>query len=74
MKCAKTTIRPRPQRPSAFVARSAKEAAVQLVRLEFDRSRVEQGIAMAEQRVAAYRVEATHIENQRRALLDILNS
>ena len=72
MKTAHTAIRPRPRRPSTLVARTQKEAAVQLVRLEFDRSRVERGIAMAEERAAAYRVEAKQIDRQRQVLLSII--
>lgn len=73
MKQVNTSVPRRPSQNAASLARSPKDAAVKLVRLEFDRSRLERGIALAEQRAAAYRAEASQIEVQRQSLLKILN-
>lgn len=62
----------RPARMSGLAARTPKEAAVHLVRLEFDRSRVEAGMRQAELRADLYRAESRTIERQRRKLLEIL--
>jgi hypothetical protein len=58
---------------SGLSARTPKEAAVHLVRLEFDRSRIAFGIRQAEERVGRLRAEAAALERRRRALLDVLN-
>lgn len=62
----------RPATLSGLAARTPKEAAVHLVRLEFDRSRVEAGLRAAERRAALYRAEGMTIERRRRKLLEIL--
>lgn len=58
---------------SGLAARTAKEAAVHLVRVEFDRSRVAFGIRQTEERADRLRAEASLLERRRRALLEILN-
>ncbi len=58
---------------SGLAARTPKEAAVHLVRLEFDRSRIAFGIREAEDRAERLRAEATALERRKRALLAVLN-
>lgn len=62
----------RPVAQSASVARSRKDAAIQLVRLEFDISRLEMAIDQAAQRSSAYRTELAEKSRQRMALMQIL--
>jgi hypothetical protein len=62
----------RPAAMSGKAARTPKEAAIHLVRLEFDRSRIQIGLRQAELRAEFYRTEDAAIERRRRALLDIL--
>ncbi len=73
MKRPQTTIPRRARSTAGAVARTRKEAAVQLVRLEFDLSRVDMAIAQAEQRAEAYRLEREALDARRRALMDLLN-
>lgn len=47
----------RPKTAGAGIARTHKEAAIQLVRLEFDISRLEQAIRQADQRAAQARAD-----------------
>jgi len=72
MQRPKTRPMPRAAMMSGLAARTPKEAAVHLVRLEFDRSRIEFGLAQAENRAEQYRAESAVIEKRRRALLAIL--
>jgi gas vesicle protein GvpN len=64
----------RPAMMSGLAARTPKEAAIHLVRLEFDRSRIQVGLRQAEQRAELYRAEDASIERRRRALISILTS
>ncbi len=73
MKRPVTTMQKRPRGFSGMSARSRKEAAIHLVRLEFDLSRLELGAAQADQRSAAYRAEIEDKTKQRAALIAILN-
>lgn len=73
MKRPATPMPKRPRMASAAVARTPKEAAMRLVRLEFDAARLRMGLAQADQRAEAYRSELAQNEEQRRLLLDILN-
>lgn len=73
MKRPVTTMPRRARAASSAVARTPKEAAIHLVRLEFDASRLEAGIAQAENRVASYRRELELNTQQRKALLEMLN-
>lgn len=64
---------PKRARPaSASVARSPKEAAIQLVRLEFDATRLRMGISQAEDRMRTYRDELARNDAQRDAILALL--
>ena len=54
------------------VARSRREAAIQLVRVEFDMSRLELGIDQAQDRLCRYAEELDQRRRKRAALLDIL--
>lgn len=73
MKRPRTAMPKRPRTASSLVARSRKEAAIHLVRLEFDMNRLEMGIAQAAQRQAQYRAELDCRAHQRAALMKILN-
>jgi hypothetical protein len=44
-----------------------------LVRLEFDRSRIEEGIRQAEDRATRFRAEGAALDRRRRALLALLD-
>lgn len=59
----------RPRSMSGAVARSRKEAAIQLVRVEFDAARLDLAIGQAEQRAEAHRQEAALLAQRRRRLL-----
>lgn len=63
-----------PRQVSSATARSPKEAAIHLVRLEFDAARLEMGITQAESRAATYRDELRHNRQQRQLLLNILKA
>ncbi len=73
MKRLKTHVPKRPRAASAAVARTPKEAAIRLVRLEFDAARLQQGIEAAETRAAVYQAELNRNTAQRRILLSLLN-
>lgn len=73
MKRPVTNMPKRPRTASAAVARTPKEAAMRLVRLEFDAARLQMGLAQADQRAETYRAELKQNAEQRRVLLDILN-
>ena len=73
MRRHKVTPMPRPAMMSGLSARTPKEAAVHLVRLEFDRSRIAFGLQQTARRAARLEAEAEAIEDRRRALLTILS-
>lgn len=73
MKRPKTQMPRRPRMASTAVARTPKEAAINLVRLEFDAARLEMGIAQARNRAAAYQHDLDRNRVERKALLGILN-
>ncbi|MEL6620753.1 MAG: hypothetical protein AAFP16_17900 [Pseudomonadota bacterium] len=58
---------------SSATARTSKEAAINLVRLEFDAARLEMGITQATNRAEAYQSELQRNVEERRKLLGILN-
>ena len=62
----------RPRQASVATARTRKEAAIHLVRLEFDMSRLEMGIEQAQLRAERYGEELEMRRQQRAALLSIL--
>jgi len=73
MKRPNTIVPKRPRSSTGASAKSRKEAAIHLVRLEFDLSRLELGAQQAEQRLAVCRDEIIEKERQRKALLAQLN-
>lgn len=58
---------------SGLAARTSKEAAVQLVRVEFDRARIAFGIRQAEERAERFRAEGAALERRRAALLAVID-
>lgn len=74
MKHLQTHVPKRPRMASAAVARTPKEAAIRLVRLEFDAARLQQGIDAAQTRAAVYQDELARNRTQRQILLNILNT
>lgn len=67
-----TRMQKRPAMPSASVAKTSKEAAIQLVRLEFDAARLEAGIEQASNRVHGYQHELKRNREQRQHLLNLM--
>lgn len=63
----------RPRMASARVARSAKEAAISLVRLEFDAARLRQGLQQAQVRAETYTHELKRNTDERRHLMAVLH-
>lgn len=74
MKRPRVTIPKRPRSISGAVARSKKEAAIQLVRVEFDAARLELAIQQADDRAGTHRRELALLETRRRNLVAQLNS
>ena len=72
MRRPKITPMARPAMMSGLAARTPKEAAVHLVRLEFERSRIALGLGQAESRADRHRAEGEALEKRRRALRAIL--
>ena len=72
MKRPVTAMTRRPRRASAAVARTPKQAAIQLTRIEFDINRLETGIQQASQRIALYEEEFRDKLRQKARLLEIL--
>lgn len=72
MRRGKTSDPRRPLAMSGLAARTAKDAAIHLVRLEFDRSRLDRGIAEAEARIARLRRDLDIVERRRATLLDLM--
>lgn len=62
----------RPQNTTKRTIRSSKEAAIELVRIEFEVSRLSLGIKQAEDRILTYNSELTQRLAQRRKLLNLL--
>lgn len=73
MKRPKTQMPRRPRMASAKVARSAKEAAISLVRLEFDAARLQQGLDQATHRINSYQHELDRNAEERRHLMAVLS-
>ncbi|MBF9029973.1 hypothetical protein HKCCE3408_06175 [Rhodobacterales bacterium HKCCE3408] len=69
MKRPRITMPKRPRSISGAVARSRKEAAIQLVRVEFDASRLEMAADQAESRAETHRRELDHLNRRRKRLL-----
>ena len=63
----------RPRMASARVAKTAKEAAIDLVRLEFDAERLRMGVEQARTRVDSYQTELDRNHAQRSVLIKMMN-
>ena len=63
----------RPARPSSLVVKDRKDAAIHIVRLEFDCARLTSGIAQAQKRIDGFELELRRNDAERRSLLSILN-
>ena len=74
MKRPATAMMPRPKSLGTGTARTRKEAAIQLVRLEFDISRLERAIALANQRVHTQSAELALHAAEREKLMLVLRS
>lgn len=73
MKRPKTQMPKRPRMASSASVRNSKEAAIHLVRLEFDAARLEMGITQARNRAEAYQTELHRNTTERQQLLSVLN-
>ncbi|MEL6838797.1 MAG: hypothetical protein AAFP85_05860 [Pseudomonadota bacterium] len=73
MKRPKTQMPRRPQMASGAVAQTPKDAAINLVRLEFDAARLQLGIDQAHNRAQSYQHELARNQEKRQRLLNILN-
>ncbi len=73
MKRPKTQMPKRPRMASSAVARTPKDAAIKLVRLEFDAARLQMGIDQAQDRADSYQQELARNQQQRQMMMDILN-
>lgn len=74
MKRPKSQVPKRPKMANTAVARNPKEAAIGLVRLEFDAARLQMGIDQAKERAETYLQELSRNKAERENLLAILNS
>ncbi|WP_037259418.1 hypothetical protein [Roseivivax halodurans] len=72
MKRPFTSVPKRPRNARSLAARTRKEAAIHLVRIEFDIARLELGMSQALQRAEAARGDLVDRIRQRRRLLAIL--
>jgi len=70
----KTQTLRRPRMASARVAKTAKDAAIDLVRLEFDAERLRMGVEQAQTRVAGYQIELNRNRAERSVLIKMLNT
>ena len=73
MKRPHTVVHPRPTSATGSVARTPKQAAIQLVRLEFDRSRLDLAEEQSMARARARQTAQIELEQKRAALLRTLN-
>jgi hypothetical protein len=73
MKRPKTQTLRRPRMASARIAQTPKEAAIDLVRLEFDAERLRMGVEQAVNRANSYQIELDRNQAQRAILLNLLN-
>jgi hypothetical protein len=72
MKRPNTVALPRPKTATAGTARTRKEAAIQLVRLEFDISRIERAMTLSRQRMKACSSELAVYTAEREKLMRML--
>ncbi|MEO1238050.1 MAG: hypothetical protein AAFW64_00015 [Pseudomonadota bacterium] len=68
----KAMIPRRPKITSSRAARTPKEAAISLVRVEFDVSRLSMGIEQAEQRIRTYQDELGDKLRERERLIALI--
>ncbi len=68
----KTKTLRRPRMASARVAKTPKEAAIDLVRLEFDAERLRMGITQALGRAQSFQAELDLNQSQRARLIGLL--
>lgn len=73
MKRPKTSMPKRPRMSSNAAAKNPKEAAISLVRLEFDAARLQMGIRQAKDRTATYEEELKRNSAQKKKLLQLFN-
>lgn len=69
----RTFIPNRPTHNTGAAARNKKEAAIHLVRLEFDLGRIDAGMERAQQRLDAFSEELRVKQQHRDKLMAILN-
>ena len=74
MKHVKPQVPRRAQSLTGAVARTRKDAAIQMVRLEFEAARLERSIDHAQRRAAGFSAELGDLEKRRAGLLDKLKS
>jgi len=68
----KTKTLGRPRMASARVAKTPKDAAIDLVRLEFDAERLRMGIEQAVGRARSFKVELEQNQSKRALLIDLV--
>ena len=68
----KTKTLRRPRMASARVAKTPKDAAIDLVRLEFDAERLRMGIEQAVGRARSFKVELEQNQSKRALLIDLV--
>ena len=73
MKRPRTATPRRPATGSGRTARTSKDAAISLVRVEFDLSRLSMGIAQAEDRIRTYKAEQSDKLRQRDRLIALIS-
>ncbi|MEM9757322.1 MAG: hypothetical protein AAF914_15075 [Pseudomonadota bacterium] len=72
MKRPRTTTPRRARTMSGAVARSRKEAAIQMVRLEFEASRLEMAVDQSLDRARAHAIDLDAVRARRRRLIAAL--
>ena len=64
----------RPRKASARLAKTAKDAAIDLVRLEFDADRLRMGVEQSQTRADSYQTELDRNLAQRSFLITVLTT
>ena len=64
----------RPRKASARLAKTAKDAAIDLVRLEFDADRLRMGVEQSQTRADSYQTELDRTLAQRSFLITVLTT
>ncbi|MEM1273970.1 MAG: hypothetical protein AAGF88_09135 [Pseudomonadota bacterium] len=73
MKRPECTMPKRPSSAAGAIARNRKQAAIQMVRLEFEASRLELATAQAEARAAIHKRDLANLSARRQRLISALN-